>query len=368
MELQQITEGETKLLIPRVRNLTKRDPVFFNPRMELTRDLSVVIAEIVKPKTFADVMAGSGSRGIRIANELKFHVLLNDLNPKAFKLMQKNVELNNLETKVTNQNANSLLSERKFDWIDLDPFGSPARYIDSGFRAISQGGILAVTATDTALFSGTYPKACQRKYDAKPLRTSYYNELGLRIFLGFLARAGTRHDKYCEILFAHSTGHYYRAYLRVKKSREKSNEMLKKEVGFLQHCHRCLNREIKPLDKLKENCQCGAKFITAGPLWAGNFAQPAFSEKIIKKLKEKDFPLKEKEIKLVQTIKSEQEIKNPYYNLHKVFKKLKISARSMDEVEKKLRAKNFKFSRTHFSPLGIRTNAKIFDLYDMFRE
>ncbi len=368
MKLRQITEGATKLLIPVERELSKRDPVFFNPKMELSRDLSLVIAELVKPKIVGDVMAGCGARGIRIANELKYQVWLNDLNPKAYQLMQKNAELNNLSVDVTQKDANLLLSEKTFDWVDIDPFGSPARYVDSGFRAVNRGGVLAVTATDTSLFSGTYPKACRRKYDARPLRTHYYNELGLRIFLGFLARAGARHDKVSEILFSHCTRHYYRAYLQVEKSRKKADEMLKKEMKFLQHCPKCLNKEIKFLDELREKCQCNSKFKLAGPLWAGDFAQADFCRKMVKKLKKRGFPLKEEEIKLVKTIEKEQEIKNPYYDIHKVFKKLKIPAKPTDEVKKRLQSRKFKFSRTHFSPLGIRTEAKMLDLYDIFKE
>ena len=62
--------------------------------MELSRDLSIVIAELVKPKIAGDVMAGCGARGIRIVNELKYQVWLNDLNPQAYQLIKKNSELN----------------------------------------------------------------------------------------------------------------------------------------------------------------------------------------------------------------------------------------------------------------------------------
>jgi tRNA (guanine26-N2/guanine27-N2)-dimethyltransferase len=375
MKLKQIKEGKTKFFIPAIfeKPPTKKSPVFFNPDMELSRDISVGIAKILKPKNFCDSLAGCGARGLRIANEVKCKVFLNDKNPLASNLIKKNAKLNDLNPKITNLDANLFLSslskETGLQWIDIDPFGSPVRFIDSAFRSIEHNGILSITATDTAPLSGTYPKSCQRKYDAIPLRTDYYNELGLRIMIGFLAREALRYDKSLQILFSYSKRHYFRAYLKVKKSRREANVMLEKRVKFLQHCFNCLNREMKTLDELEKNCKCSSKFHNAGPLWDGKFAEERFCKKLIKTLEKENFRFKEEEIKLVKMIESEQKVANNlYYNIHKTFKKLKIPAKSMEDVTKKLKKRNFLVTRTHFSRLGIRTDAKIFDLYDFLKK
>lgn len=44
--------------------------------------------------------------------------------------------------------------------MDLDPYGTPAQLLDSAVQAVSEGGLLLITATDMAgaasrLFSGT---------------------------------------------------------------------------------------------------------------------------------------------------------------------------------------------------------------------
>lgn len=39
-------------------------------------------------------------------------------------------------------------NNQKFDFIDLDPFGSPSKYLSSALHAIKDGGMLAVSATD----------------------------------------------------------------------------------------------------------------------------------------------------------------------------------------------------------------------------
>ena len=37
-----------------------------------------------------------------------------------------------------------------FQWIDLDPFGSPVGFLDTAIQSISRVGVLEVTATDIA--------------------------------------------------------------------------------------------------------------------------------------------------------------------------------------------------------------------------
>ncbi len=37
-----------------------------------------------------------------------------------------------------------------YEAVDLDPYGSPAQFLDSAVQAVSEGGLLLVTATDMA--------------------------------------------------------------------------------------------------------------------------------------------------------------------------------------------------------------------------
>ena len=56
------------------------------------------------------------------------------------------------------------LESAGFDYIEIDPFGSPTDFLESSIVRLSRRGILAVTATDTAPLCGTYPNTCKRKY------------------------------------------------------------------------------------------------------------------------------------------------------------------------------------------------------------
>lgn len=37
-----------------------------------------------------------------------------------------------------------------YDAVDLDPYGTPAQFLDTAVQAVSEGGLLMVTATDMA--------------------------------------------------------------------------------------------------------------------------------------------------------------------------------------------------------------------------
>lgn len=119
-------------------------------------------------------MAGSGVRTLRFLKELDNGIIknitVNDYDKEFKKLFLKNLEINNIrynkkKINIESKDANILLlNSSGFDYIDIDPFGSPNDFLESSISRISRRGILAVTATDTAPLSGTFPDACTRKY------------------------------------------------------------------------------------------------------------------------------------------------------------------------------------------------------------
>jgi len=361
MRITEVVEGRTKLLVPREEKLTKKNEVFYNPEMELARDISIAVVKILNPGEFCDLLAGSGARGVRVANEVGIPTVMNDLNPKAVKLMGRNCKLNDVKCRITKQDANQLLATEKFEFIDIDPFGPPVRFVDSAIRSVKNKGILAVTATDTSALCGTYPKACKRKYDSVSVRTDYYNELGLRTLIGFVARNALRHEAGIQPLFSHCTRHYLRTYVRVVKGRRSVNETLS-NMRFLQHCFSCLWRDYRGINELTQECQCGGKLETAGPLWAGEFAHGKFCRSLEKELLNSELNKRNDAVKLANLIGSEQKITLPYYNIHKIFKKLRKPATPTPEIMENLAKKGFDVERTHFSGLGLRVSGDISDV------
>jgi len=225
-----VQEGKVKVLVPELKAFVKlpseyapsKAPVFYNPVMELNRDLAVLALQTYQIMlnheiSVCEPLAGCGVRGIRFAAEVKGveKVLINDISEKAAQLARNNVQMNGLGGRVTvkNEDANLLLSyigapHKRFDAIDVDPFGSPVPYLDSAVRALRNNGLLALTATDMAPLCGVHPKACIRKYGGKPLRTEYCHELAVRLLAGYLATTAAKYDISIHMLFSHSTGHY----------------------------------------------------------------------------------------------------------------------------------------------------------------
>ena len=72
-----ITEGQTKLLVPESHSVNgpgkiNAGSVFFNEQMAFNRDVSIMLLKALKrpSMTVADAMTATGSRAVRIANEV----------------------------------------------------------------------------------------------------------------------------------------------------------------------------------------------------------------------------------------------------------------------------------------------------------
>lgn len=169
-----ITEGRTKIEVPNPEDFRTKagdyapslTSVFYNPGMEFCRDISVSVVQTIS-KRFnnvwaCDPLAGVGVRGIRYAKEVKgvLRSVVNDRSKEAFELIKRNIEINELSNlvEVKSTDANIALRENlgRFNFVDLDPFGSPAPFVDAACGALSRKGMLALTATDTAPLSGTH--------------------------------------------------------------------------------------------------------------------------------------------------------------------------------------------------------------------
>ena len=106
-EITEIIEGSTKLFVPKesmTEKVPPKEPAFFNPRANLSRDLSIIAysafwKDFEFPKIFFDGLTGLGARALRVANEVEGveKVIANDVNPNALELAQKSAEINNLK-------------------------------------------------------------------------------------------------------------------------------------------------------------------------------------------------------------------------------------------------------------------------------
>lgn len=227
--MKLVTEGGTKLRVYTAEVPSKQMLVFYNPHKEFDRSLSIKVLKKLKPDKALDLLAASGARGIRLMNEAGVEVVFNDANPLAARHIRRNLKLNKLEATVHNQDANKLLYglNEYFDYIDLDPFGSPNPYLESCIKYTSRHGVLAVTATDTAALT-VKTRAGRRKYHASIQRHTFMKETGLRVLIKHVVEKGAEHKLAMKPVLAHSTRHYYRAYFKKDLGAGRCDELLKK--------------------------------------------------------------------------------------------------------------------------------------------
>ena len=347
-----ISEGKTKLYVA-VGKISKKLPVFYNPAKEFDRDISILFLKAVGKKKVLDLLAASGARGIRLAKEAGAKVWFNDINKEAVKLIKKNVKINNIKPLgISNKRADEFLATTKefFDFVDVDPFGSPITYVYQAIPKLEKDGILAVTATDTAPLFGVYPWTCFRKYGSFSLKTKFSHEIGIRILAKAVIEIGAKHNISLKPIFAHATQHYYRIYFQSRRSHVKD---VLKDIGFVYYCRKCKRRFATKFE-MHEKCKCGNKLSFAGPLYIGNL----WDSKLIKEMLSLEKPknikrIAEKHEKFLSRLLEESKINVPfYYEAGELGKE----STKIDEIVKELKKKRYKASRTHFSGKGIRTN------------
>lgn len=384
MESKTIVEGTTKVSVP----VPPKDatfppsaaPVFYNPEMELNRDINVAatsafVARLLSRKEilreevrYVDAFSASGIRGLRIAGEVGIHATINDWSPEAFEMMKENIKINGLEEKTlaTRKNANVLLHEQKFHIVDVDPFGTPSPFLDAASASVRS--LLSVTATDTAPLCGAHLKAGIRKYAAVPLNTEYHSEMGLRVLLGACARELAKYEKGMLPLLSHVTRHYVRAYLGILPGTKHTDRTLK-SMGFSIHCPTCGFRgSVYGLAvHIEKECPiCGDITKIAGPLWLGPFREQAFCDEVISELETHPLNTKDKAKKIITFCRDELDIPM-FYDQHVICKELGASATGIETLIEAFKAHGFEASRTHFSGTSFRTDAPLTVIKEIIR-
>jgi tRNA (guanine26-N2/guanine27-N2)-dimethyltransferase len=376
-EISTIKEGKTRLLVPTLSltdNVPPKNPAFFNPNAKWNRDISMLVYSIQAStkynKTFADSICGVGPRGLRTSVEVPKidTVYLNDLNPIAIELAKESAKLNQVENKCffgSNDVCKFLNFEerdfRKFDIIDLDPFGSPSPYVDCVLRSVSNHGLISITATDTAVLCGVYPKVCYRKYYGFPIRSEYSNEIGIRILVSFIALTASRFDLSVIPYLCHSNLHYMRVYLKVEFGNSLANSVVQK-IGFLKHCQNCKYRRVENLREQDLSCEvCNKKCNLAGPLWIDSLYDSKFVGAMLAHLdnvEKNSMPINEfnRLKKMLQICANELAIPS-YFETDTIASMAKKSSISLDKVIGALSDNGFEASKTIMNDKGFKTNA-----------
>ena len=340
----EFTEGKALIKVPEFEKITSRSQVFYNPEMAYDRMLSLAVFRASEKREVCDAFSGSGIRAILYALE-GAHVTACDLNPKAVQLIQENAELNNVSLRIFNEDANILLRREKFDVIDVDPFGSPARYLDSVMHGLRNGSFLFVTATDTEALCGFAKKAVLRKYGIKIFKTPFAKEIGVRTLVTVIMREGAKYGLGFSVLLSYWRRHYIRVFLRATWSKKAAFESMNM-VNPVMFC-RCGYFSVDN----REKCPfCGRDIKCISPLYLGKIKENTFLEKI-------------ETNDLIEKMKGE--LDTPfYYDTHYLAKFHRVQPPRINELIETLRDE-FSASRTHFCPTGVKTDAPFNELMNL---
>jgi len=346
--------------------ITAKKPIFYNPEMEFCRDVSSLAVGTIEGKlNLLDAMCASGIRGIRYAkeNENIASVQFLDGSPEACALARKNVKSNKLKkAKVVEEEVNHYLFNTKsdFDLIELDPFGTPAPFLHAACYALRNKprAYLSITATDTAVLCGAHAQACLKNYQAHPIDNEFCHELAARILLGKLARTASDFNFGISPLFTLSKLHYIKLFVQLDAGAARAVNSMQ-ALGYISHCAKCLNREWRAPMPAHLACPlCKTQYEHAGPLWLGDLHDSAFLKKMASLNTSRKYSDGPEIAKMLSAMAGEVGMPPYFYNIHSLCKIHGIGAvPPMDTVLKRLADGGHRASRTHFSPVGIKTDA-----------
>ena len=375
-------EAESLLLVPEESlmgtGIPPKLPAFYNPLAKPTRDIAVLFYESFsmlyarRGLRLLDPLAGIGARGIRVAVETMAidELFLNDANPTAAGLARRACELNGISNKcsVSGEEARVLLygsprSGLRYDVVDVDPFGSPVPFIDAALFALRNGGVIALTATDTSALTGRSPASGRRKYFCNLHFTDFPNEVAIRALFSVLVRRAAAQGRSVEPLFAHTSSQYVRVYARTFISTRLANESLSK-LGYLIYCPRCLYRGFFRLGDPLRCPSCGGKAIALGPLWLGELFDVDLSRAMLAGAERRGW---RSHARLLSRAAEEAGFPPYYYSLDRIADRINSRVPSPDHVVGGLLAAGYRAARTSLDSTGVKTDAPPNFVIDLVR-
>jgi tRNA (guanine26-N2/guanine27-N2)-dimethyltransferase len=291
-----------------------------------------------------------------VARECGIPVTINDRDPLSVELIRRNAAHAGVSVEVIRCDVNHLLSSRRFDCVDLDPFGTPAPFVDSGARSAKR--YLFVTATDTAPLCGAHSRAGARRYFAHPLNNEYHGETGLRTLLGFVVRELVKYDRGLEPLLTFTREHAVRLHLKIRPGARAADETLGR-MGFILQCNRCFFRkEVAGLVPLSGECACGGSLVPIGPLWLGAINDPRALSGMLDRLPSVPLAAGRELFRLLSLLQEELPTSS-HYEYHRMAKTLHCSPPPLEVLIRRIGDAGYRVSRAHYSGTAVKTDAPV---------
>ncbi|KAM9976745.1 hypothetical protein ACTFIR_010589 [Dictyostelium discoideum] len=390
-----------------------QNEVFYNPVQEFNRDMSILMIKLFieerkkecleRGKPFKKIrvleaLAATGLRSIRYAKEIGDdldYILANDILQTAVDSIVKNREYNGVPEERIKPNlgdATMVMMEnrthsKQYDVVDVDPYGAPTQFLDSAVQAVADGGLLCVTATDTAVLCGSYPEACFHKYQSVPVhRAGFCHEMGLRILLHSIEQHANRYKRHIVPILSLSVDFYVRVFVRVYSSPLEAKKALSKMANIFS-CIGCGSFHIQPTGVVKEegnsikykvpllnkevgsHCQhCTKQYQFAGPFWAKRIHNVDFCKQAISFLEKNPttFNTSRRMYGVLTSVIDELPDQMFYFKSDHFTHTLHLSTPPTAMIKSAILNGGYKVSSSHVLP-SIKTDAPFQFLWDIFR-
>ncbi|CAM0146859.1 unnamed protein product [Urochloa decumbens] len=350
-------------------------------------------AKYEEPKVL-EALAASGLRAIRYALEVDGigQVTAVDNNEAAVEACKKNIQLNCslASSKVVPHLADArvymLTHPKEFDVVDLDPYGSPAAFLDSAVQCVADGGLLMCSATDMAVLAGGNAEVCFSKYGSYPLRGKHCHEMALRILLACIESHAIRHKRHIVPIISIHMDFYIRVFVRIftSASTVKSSPL---KLAHVYQCIGCCSFHLQNIGRINlkdkrnialpnfgftvpEECsECAHKFVMGGPIWSNPIHDKEWASCILSNIHimRDSYPAYAK-ISAILTLVSEELPEAPLFvSLHNLCAILKCTNPTMVMLHSAIRNAGYQTSGSHVHPLALKTNAPMSLIWDIMR-
>lgn len=352
-----------------------------------------------------EALSASGLRSIRYAKEvapwIKKRIIANDRDLPAVESIRSHTTSNGPYengTVIEPSHADAVdLMHRKsmendlYQVVDLDPYGAPSEFLDSAVRCVDNGGLLCVTATDTAVLCGSNTDKSRPKYGVTALHRPYGHEMAIRLVLSSIDTHANRYGKFIVPLLSLQLDFYVRVFVRVysdqpnevKKSGTRQSYVFQSKLTDTFKLNPVMVEEknkfaIPRLDSnfLEEDAQSGCLggWMIGGPMWSAPIHNYAFIEACLDKIKE--FKASNSCMQLTYTdivqgtlAAAREEIPDSplYYDLSSLCKTLHCTSPPLEKFQAALMNAGFKVSQSHNEANAIKTDAPPDVIWDILR-
>ena len=389
--------------------------VFYNKVQEFNRDLSILVINTFLKKQIwrtgkysncipdrgikiLDALSATGLRAVRYAKEvvsdIPLKIFANDLSSKAVIAIRENAVENGVDSLVTvSESDASLLMyqhrsyEDRFLIVDVDPYGSPAPFVDAAVQCITDGGMLMVTCTDMAILCGNHSETCYAKYGALSLKLGSCHEQALRIVLRQIESCASRYGRYIVPLLSVSADFYVRLFVQVFSSPINAKKSASR-TGSLFHCQGCNSITVQPLGKctsaagkdsysvatgpvVDKSCPfCSHHFQVGGPIWI----DPIFSADFVGHLREEiganaaDYGTGKRLAGMLEVISEELPDVVLFRTIDDLSRIVKCSSPSMELIRSAILNAGYRVSYSHTHRTSVKTDAPNDFIWDLMRK